>query len=252
MSKAFRALLTAVAVLAAQSVLALKTGPVTYASGDEQITGFLAVPDSAGKHPAVIVIHDYLGLNEWSQGKAKKFAADGYVALAVDLYRGGVTGGDPDKAHQLMRGLPEDRAIRDLKATFAYLASRPDVDASRIGSVGWCMGGGYSLQAAIAEPKLAACVIYYGRLVTEPKTIEGIQAALLGNFGALDQGIPPDSVRAFESKARSLGKTVDFKIYEGAGHGFASSTDPKVFRSEATQDADARTDAFFGKYLKTK
>jgi carboxymethylenebutenolidase len=149
-----------------------------------------------------------------------------------------------------MRGLPEDRAMRDLKAAFDYLASRDDVDASRIGSIGWCMGGGYSLALAIEEPKLAACVVNYGRLVTDPTTIAGIHAPLLGNFGAEDQGIPPASVEEFEKAARAAGKSVDFKIYAGAGHGFASSPDPKVYRPTSARDADARASAFLEKNLK--
>jgi len=223
---------------------------VRYKSGSEEVSGLLVRPDSGGRHPALIVIHEWWGVNDWVRAKGRKFAGDGYVSLVVDLYRGKAAGDDPDKAHQLMRGLPEDRAIRDLEAAFAYLASRPDVDPVRIGAIGWCMGGGYSLATAIAEPKLAACVINYGRLVTDPKTIAGIHAPLLGNFGALDEGIPPDSVHAFEKEARAHGKNVDFKVYEGAGHGFASSKDPKTFRSDAAKDADARADAFLKAKLK--
>lgn len=248
----FRALLLAGLLLGAGRCFAAKTETVSYRSGGDTVSGFLALPAGDGRHPALIVIHEWWGLNDWTREKARQFADKGYVALAVDLYRGKSAGEDPDVAHQLMRGLPEDRAIADLKAAFDYLSRRSDVDASRIGSIGWCMGGGYSLAAAIAEPKLAACAVYYGRLVTDPKTIEVIRAPLLGSFGALDQGISPDSVRAFERQARSLGKAVDFKIYEGAGHGFASSKDPKVYKAEAAKDADARTDAFLAEHLKGK
>jgi carboxymethylenebutenolidase len=223
---------------------------VSYKSGDETVSGYLATPAGAGKRPALIVVHEWWGLNDWVRAKADKFAGDGYVALAVDLYRGKSAGNDPDVAHQLMRGLPEDRAARDLDAAFRYLAARPDVDPARIGSIGWCMGGGYSLQAAIDEPTLAACVVNYGRLVTDPATIAKIHAAMLGNFGAEDQGIPPSMVHAFEKAARAAGKSVDFKIYPGAGHGFASNPDPKVYKADAAKDADARTDAFLAKKLK--
>ena len=236
------------ALLAAGGAQAAGT-TVSYKSGDETVSGYLSVAPGGGKHPALIVVHEWWGLNDWVRGRADKFAADGYIALAVDLYRGKSAGTDPDVAHQLMRGLPEDRAARDLDAAFRYLAARPDVDASRIGSIGWCMGGGYALQVAIDKP-LAACVINYGRLVTDPKTIAGIRAAMLGNFGADDQGIPPSMVQAFEKEARAAGKAVDFKIYPGAGHGFASNPDPKVFKPDAAKDADARTDAFLAKELK--
>src|SRR5690349_11533653 len=98
--------------------------PVRYKSGNEEVTGFLYRPAAAGRRPGLIVIHEWWGLNDFVRAKAAKFAADGYVALAVDLYRGKTAGDDPDKAHQLMRGLPEDRAVRDLKAAYSYLASR--------------------------------------------------------------------------------------------------------------------------------
>jgi carboxymethylenebutenolidase len=222
---------------------------VSYASGTETVKGYLALPDAAGRKPAIVVIQEWWGLNDFIRGKADDFARKGYVALAVDLYRGKVAT-DPDTAHQLMRGLPEDRAIRDLKAAVDYLRSRDDVDTTRIGSVGWCMGGGYSLALALAEPKLAGSVIYYGRLVTDDAAIKGLAVPLLGNFGGQDKGIPPDSVQAFEGKAKAAGRSVDFKIYPDAGHGFASSKDPGTFRAADAKDADARTDAFFEKTLK--
>lgn len=222
---------------------------VSYSSGSETVSGYLAIPDGAGKKPAIVVIHEYWGLNEFAKGKADAFAKQGYVALAVDLYRGKVAK-DPDVAHQLMRGLPDDRALRDMKAAVAYLRTHPDVDAAKIGVVGWCMGGGLALDLAVAEPTLAGAAIYYGHLMTEPATIEGLKVPLIGNFGGQDQGIPPASVREFEAMAKKDGKSVDFKIYPDAGHAFASSKDPKVYRTEDANDANARTEAFFAKVLK--
>jgi carboxymethylenebutenolidase len=238
-------------LVAAGSAAAPAGKSVTYPSGSETVSGYLALPEGTGKKPALVVIQEWWGLNDFVKAKADDFAKKGYVALAVDLYRGKVAT-DPDTAHQLMRGMPEDRAMRDLKAGFDYLRSRDDVDAGRIGSIGWCMGGGYSLQLALAQPKLAGTVIYYGRLVTDDAAIKGLSVPLLGNFGGQDKGIPPDSIREFERKAKAAGKSVDFKIYPDAGHGFASSKDPAVFRADDAKDADARTDAFFEKVLKKK
>ncbi|PYQ65175.1 MAG: dienelactone hydrolase family protein [Acidobacteria bacterium] len=239
--------------VAAGSAAATTAGgkTVTYPSGTAMTSGYLAIPQGAGRKPALVVIQEYWGVNDFIKGKADEFARKGYVALAVDLYRGKVAT-DPDTAHQLMRGLPEDRAILDLKAAFDYLRSRDDVDAARIGSIGWCMGGGYSLQLSLAQPKLAGAVIYYGRLVTDDATIKGLSVPLLGNFGGQDKGISPDSVREFETKAKTAGKSVDFKIYPEAGHAFASSKDPAVFRADDAKDADARADAFLEKVLKKK
>ncbi len=224
---------------------------VSYPSGSETASGYLAAPEGAGKKPAIVVIQEWWGLSAFEKGKADAFAKQGYVALAVDLYRGKLAT-DPDMAHQLMRGLPEDRAMRDLEAAIAYLRSRSDVDGSRIGSVGWCMGGGYSLALALAEPSLSGAVIYYGRLVTDPAAIQRLKVPLLGHFGGADEGIPAASVREFEATAKKQGKSVDFKIYPDAGHGFASSKDPKVYRPDDAKDADARTDAFFARVLRGK
>ncbi|MDQ5871600.1 MAG: dienelactone hydrolase family protein [Acidobacteriota bacterium] len=243
------AVLAIAAACAAASPETKAKNAISYPSGTETVTGYLALPEGAGRKPAVIVIQEWWGLNEFIRGKADDFARKGYVALAVDLYRGKVAT-DPDTAHQLMRGLPEDRAIRDLTAAFDYLRSRDDVEWTRMGSVGWCMGGGYSLALAFAQRKLAGAVIYYGRLVTDDDKIRSLAVPLLGNFGGLDKGIPPESVREFERKAKAAGKSVDFKVYPNAGHGFASSKDPSVFRADDARDADARTDAFFAKVLK--
>ena len=224
---------------------------VSYPSGSETVSGYLATPGGAAaqKGPAIVLIHEWYGLNDFMKKKADYFASQGYVALAVDLYRGKVAT-DADTAHQLMRGMPEDRALRDLKAAVAYLRTRPDVDPKRIGSVGWCFGGGWSFNLAIAEPTLAGAVIYYGHLASDDATIQKLQVALMGNFGGKDQGIPADSVLAFQEKARAMQKNVLFKIYPDAGHAFASNPDPKVFRPEDAKDADARTDLFFKKVLK--
>src|SRR5215469_16564348 len=129
---------------------ATKTEMVNYKSGSDTVSGYLALPEGGGKHPGILVIHEWWGLNDWVKEQAQKFADQGYVALAVDLYRG-KTASTPDDAHILMRGLPDDRGMRDLEAGFAYLASRPDVEPNKIGSVGWCMGGGWSLKLAIDQ-----------------------------------------------------------------------------------------------------
>ena len=226
-----------------------KTETVAYKSGDDTVSGYLAMPDGAGKHPAIIVIHEYWGLNDWVKEQAQKYAAQGYVALAVDLYRGKVAA-NPDEAHILMRGLPDDRGIRDLEAAYAYLSSRPDVNAGKIGSVGWCMGGSWSVKLAVDQPKLAACVVNYGWLPSEPALVAKIKAPVQGNFGADDQGIAPKDVKAFEAAMKADGKIADIKIYDGAGHAFQNPNNKQGYRPEATADASQRISAFFQKYLR--
>jgi len=228
---------------------AVKTETVHYKSGEETVSGYLAAPETPGKHAAIIVIHEWWGLNDWVKEQAQKFAAEGYVVLAVDLYRGKVAT-TPDEAHELMRGVPQDRGMRDLKAAFDYLAARPDVQPDKIGSAGWCMGGGYSIQFAVAEPRLAACIVNYGPLPTEAANLAKIKAPVLGNFGAEDRGIPADAVRAFAAAMQAAGKTADVKVYDGAGHAFENPNNKAGYRAEAAGDAWQRMVAFFKAQLK--
>ena len=223
---------------------------VTFRSGTEEASGYLARPEGKGPFPAVIVIQEWWGLNDWVKQQADALAAQGYLALAPDLYRGKVTA-DPAEAHQLRSGLPEDRALRDLKAAFTYLTGRAGGRKVRIGSIGWCMGGKLSLRLAVEEPRLAAAVAYYGAPPTDPVAIARIKAPVLGNFGAEDKGPAPQQVRDFEAAMKKAGKSVDVKLYEGAGHAFANVNNPwGGYRKEAAEDAWQRTLAFLAAHLK--
>jgi carboxymethylenebutenolidase len=222
---------------------------VKFKSAAGEAQGYLALPaGDKGSHPAIIVIQEWWGLNDWVREQTDRFAKQGYVALAVDLYRGRSTA-SADEAHELMRGLPEDRAMADLKGGFNYLAARRDVDPKRIGVIGWCMGGGFALMLADEQPKLAAAVMNYGHVMTDSKTINKLHVPLLGNFGAEDRGIPPADVQAFEAALKSAHKSVDFKLYPGAGHAFMNPNNKEGYRAEAASDAQARIDAFFAKHL---
>jgi carboxymethylenebutenolidase len=212
-------------------------------------SGYLALPEGDGKHAALIVIHEWYGLNDWVKQQAYRFAGDGYVALAPDLYRGKVAT-TADEAHELMRGVPEDRAKADLAGAFKYLAARKDVDPARIGVIGWCMGGGYAMNMVVMEPKLAAAIINYGHLVTDPATIKAIKVPILGNFGEADRGIPPADVLAFESALKKENKPVDIKIYEGAGHAFMNPNNKGGYAEKAANDAWDRIDIFLKNHLK--
>src|SRR5215813_5820992 len=179
--------------------------PVSYKSGDETVNGILYTPPGNGPFPAMVVIQGWWGLNYWVKEQASRLADQGYVALAIDLYRGKVAT-TPDEAHQLSRGLPSDRANRDLLAATAYLRSQKNVDPTKVGDIGWCMGGGYALELAIADPKLKAAVINYGHLATDDATLKKINAAVLGIFGGQDKGIPVADVNKFGSQLKAMGK----------------------------------------------
>jgi carboxymethylenebutenolidase len=236
-----------IAVLAGAAFAGEET--VQFASGDEKGSGLLVTPAGAGPFPAVVVIQEWWGLNDWVKEQARALAREGYVALAVDLYRGKVADKQED-AHQLMSGLPADRALRDLRGAVAYLASRKDVKKDRVGSIGWCMGGRYSLALATEEPTLAAAVAYYGAPPTDEAAIAKIKAPVLGNYGGEDKGPSPEQVKAFEAAMKKAGKSVDVKIYEGAGHAFANVNNPwGGYRAAAAKDAWARSLAFFAAHL---
>ena len=238
-------LIAAVLVTRAQTP---KTQSVEFPSGKEKASGFLAVPDKPGQYPGLIVVHEWWGLNDWVKEQSEKLAEQGYVVLAVDLYRG-KTAADPSEAHELMRGLPQDRAIRDMQAAYDYLAARKDVKPGRIASIGWCMGGGLALQLAIHQPRLAAVVVNYGALPTDPNDIQQIGAAVLGNFGADDKGITPADVQAFEKTMKGLNRRIDVKVYPGAGHAFENPNNTSGYRPEAAADAWKRTLAFLHSVL---
>jgi carboxymethylenebutenolidase len=223
---------------------------VSYKSGDETVSGFYVAPEGKGPFPAVVVIQEWWGLNAWIKDQARALAKEGYAALAVDLYRGKVTD-KQEEAHQLMMGTPPDRAARDLKAAYAWLQARADVKKDKVGAIGWCMGGRYSLELATKEPGLAAVVAYYGAPPTDPAALAAIKAPVLGNYGGDDKGPAPDQVQAFEAAMKKAGKTVDVKIYPGAGHAFANVNNPwGGYREAAAKDAWTRTTAFFAKHLK--
>ncbi len=235
--------------LFALSAFAAEGKPVSYKSGDETVQGMLYTPKGHGPFPALIVIHEWWGLNDWVKERASKLADQGYVALAIDLYRGKVAT-TPDEAHEIMRGVPEDRATRDLKAAFTYLAAQPEVKKNRIGAIGWCMGGGYSLDVALEEPTLAADVINYGHLATDTDAIKKINAPILGLFGGQDRGITPDDVHKFEATMKQLGKTIDVKIYLDAGHAFENPNNKDGYRPADAADAWKRTTEFLAQTLK--
>lgn len=221
---------------------------VGYKSGGETVSGYIVTPKGKGPFPGIVMIHEWWGLNDHIKDMAVKLGNEGYVVLAVDLYRGKVTS-DPNEAHELSRGLPVDRAIADLRAAVKYLKSLANVISGKIGSIGWCMGGGYSLSLAVNEPALATSVIYYGRLITDKEKLGKITAPVLGFFGENDRGIPQSSVVQFKGDMENTGKEAEIFIYPNAGHAFANPTRPS-YNESAAIDSWNKTLLFFDKNLK--
>lgn len=224
---------------------------VTYATVDgEAVTGYLARPDAGAEGlPGVIVIQEWWGLNENIEAMARRLAAQGYVALAVDLY-GGDVADTPDGAMQLMQAaMGREAALTDnLRQAHAYLAD--SLGAPRVGVIGWCFGGMWSLRTALALPRqIDATVMYYGRPVTDAVRLGALQMPVLAFFGGADDSIPQDSVAAFGAALSEAGVAHEVEVYEGAAHAFANPSG-QAYAPEAAEDAWERTTAFFAEHLK--
>ncbi len=244
-------LLLSASCLFALTAFAADSRNVSYKSGDETVNAVMYTPPGKGPFPALVVIHEWWGLNDWVKEQASKLADQGYITLAIDLYRGKVAT-TPDEAHEIMRGVPEDRANRDLLAASNYLRAQKNVDPKRVGSIGWCMGGGYSLDLALNDPKLKAAVINYGHLATDEAALKKIDAAILGIFGGQDRGIPPADVNKFEAQLKGLGKTAEIHVFPDAGHGFENPSNKQGYRAEDAAQAWKLTLDFLAKNLKSK
>ena len=244
-----RTLLIVLIAILASACYAADGKPVTYKSGADTVNAILYTPQGKGPFPALVVIHEWWGLNDWVKEQASRLADQGYVALAIDVYRGKVAT-TPEEAHEIMRGVPEDRAGRDLLAATSYLSAQSNVDPKRIGSIGWCMGGGYSLNLAVNDPKLKVAVINYGHLASDDATLKKINAAILGIFGGQDKGIPVADVKKFESQLKALGKTVEIHIFPDAGHAFQNPNNKQGYRADDAAAAWKITTDFLAKYLK--
>jgi carboxymethylenebutenolidase len=239
------------------SQVELKNSTVNYFEG---ATGYLVYPVSSEKRqstnetklPAVIMIHENKGLNDHIKNMANLLAQQGYVVLAADLFKGEVVTeqNDSRRLTQAVRSNPEN-AINNLQAAVEYASSLPNVDPSRIASMGWCLGGGQSLQLALnsQDHPLAATIIYYGSaLVTDNSNLSKIKWPVLGVFGDQDRGIPVEKVNEFKATLDEVGVPNEIYIYKGVGHAFANPSGDNYAPTE-TQDAWEKTVAFLKKYL---
>ena len=204
-------------------------------SGEDTIQAYLAVPKGGGSGaPAMVVIHEWWGLTDWVKSIADRFASQGYVAIAPDLYRGQVAA-DPELAHELMRGLPDTRAIRDVRAAAAYLAGRLDLAPKATGVIGFCMGGGISLRSSLDQGPFTATVVCYGSPETDPARLKTLRGPVLGIFGADDRGLGKDQTDPFEAGLKATGHLAAVKVYPGAGHAFLNDTRPSYVEAAAKQ-----------------
>ena len=225
---------------------------VTYATVDGQpISGYLSRPANAPANlPGLIVIHEWWGLNDNIRQMTDRLAGEGYTALAVDLHSGQVAQ-TPEQARVLVQAVAQNpqKAQENLRQAYRYLETTGR--APKIGTIGWCFGGSWSLNTALLLPdQIDATVIYYGsQLVTDAETLRPLKMPILGIFGALDQRPSVETVRAFESALKSVDKSIEVHIYEGADHAFAIPSGTR-YNATAAEDAWRKTIAFLARNLK--
>lgn len=187
-----------------------------------EIGAYVARPSAPGSYPAVIMIHEFWGLNQDITGKARALAEAGYVVVAPDLFRGSTAAWVPRAIYQVI-STPQDQILSDLDAVFAWLSSQPDVNSDRIAIMGFCFGGGSSLRYSLHNNRLAATVMFYGSPVTDAAALRSLPGPVLGIFGGADQSIPGSQVNAFEAALNEAGVPNQISVYEGQPHSFVKT-----------------------------
>ncbi|HET6516938.1 MAG TPA: PQQ-dependent sugar dehydrogenase [Nitrosopumilaceae archaeon] len=212
----------------------------------EKTQGYLARPTSEGKFPGIVMIHEWWGLNENIKDMAEKLASHGYVVLAVDLYNGKVAT-TSDEARQLIGSFDSNEGIKNMNSAATFLTE--NYDSEKLGSIGWCFGGGQSLNLALNNDNMDATVMYYGQIITESEQLSSIEWPILGIFAELDNGIPPEKVREFESALNDLEISNEIHIYSGVDHAFANPSGDR-YAPDESKDAWQKTLEFLNANLK--
>lgn len=211
-------------------------------------SGYLAVPD-AGKGPGVVVIQEWWGLVPHIKDVCDRFAAEGFVALAPDLYHGKSTT-SPDEAGKLMMALQIDETEKDLRGAITFLLDHEASAGEKVGTVGFCMGGALSLYTATKNSQVGACVVFYGGHPNVKPDLPNLQAPVLGLYAERDGFVTPDLVHELERRLTELGKATEIHIYPDADHGFFNDTRATVYNETAAKDAWRRVLEFFQQHLK--
>jgi carboxymethylenebutenolidase len=213
----------------------LETGDVTFASGGDEITAYLARPVAEGTYPAVMVCHENRGLTDHIRDVARRFAKEGYVAIAPDLLsrEGGTAANERDAVPGLLTNSGMDRHVADFAAAFEYLQAQEFVDAERIAMTGFCFGGGVTWLAATQIPGLKAAAPFYGP-GPEADQVPDIQAAVLGVFAESDDWVN-SGMEPLREALDAAGITYEFKVYPGTGHAFHNDTGERYVQDQALQ-----------------
>ena len=220
---------------------------VEFATNGRSSRGYLATPAS-GRGPGVIVIQEWWGLVDHVKDVADRFAGEGFAALAPDMYHG-ETAASPDDAGKLMMALDVGRTERDLRGAVDYLLARGEVSGDRVGAVGFCMGGQLALFAACANPKVGACVDFYGIHPAVTPDLASLQAPVLGFFAEKDAFVTPDAARRLEADLQAAGKDVEITIFDGADHAFFNDTRAEAYHARYAAECWTRMLAFYRRHL---
>jgi len=221
---------------------------IDFQSNGAKAQGYLSLPAS-GKGPGVIVIQEWWGLVPHIKDVADRFAKEGFVALAPDLYHGESTK-SPDEAGKLMMALRIDEAEKDLRGAINYLLSQEATTGKKVGTVGFCMGGALSLYAASKNSQVGACVVFYGIHPNVKPDLANLQAPVLGIYAERDAYVPPSAVHELEEQLKQYGKSVEMHIYPGLDHGFFNDTRTEVYDETAARDAWNRVLKLYREQLK--
>lgn len=209
----------------------------------EGTKAYLSLPAGQGPFPAIVVIHEWWGLNGNIEHWADRLASAGWAALAVDLYSGTVAT-NRDEAMAAMKAVDDTKAAATIRAAIDFIGADPRIKATKKAVIGWCFGGGWSLQAALANPDLDGAIIYYGQLETDPAKLGAIKAKVLGVFGKKDKGIPPEKVAEFEAALKAAGVSEEIHEYD-AEHAFANPSNP-IYDQTSAADAWKHVLEFLG------
>jgi carboxymethylenebutenolidase len=220
---------------------------VQFPSDGRSTIGYLSIPEK-GTGPGVVVIQEWWGLVDHIKDVCDRFAAEGFVALAPDLYHGKTTK-SPDEAGKLMMAMRIDEAEKDISAAVDYLLTFDSTTSEKIGVVGFCMGGALALYAATKNPHIGACVVFYGGHPNVKPDLPNLHAPVLAVVAERDTFVTPASMRELERKLKELTKQIEVVIYPGADHAFFNDTRPEVYNAEAAADAWRRTIEFLRQHL---
>ena len=224
---------------------------VQYPSGNVTVRAYVAAPQTREKRPAIIVIQEWWGLTDHIKDIARRYAAEGYVTIAPDLYSrlGNALTTDAGEAGKLMNSLKQEDGLADLNATVAYLKSVPEVNAGRIGVTGFCMGGSYALMLPCINTDIKAAAPFYGQVPNPDAPLQKLAAPVLYIYGEDDGWITKADVQRLANALKKYNKPGEIKTYPGASHAFFNDTRKDVYKPAEAKDAWNRTLAFFKQHL---